>query len=255
VMVCSNSKGAPVVIKSMNKASVRDDWVANEVRAGSLLKHKGLVKFKEHLEDEKNNYIVLDMVKGDDLWQFMCNRNWQPLPEKEARGIFNQILKSVEYCHDMGVAHKDVKLENIMINKRGQTTLIDFGFCEFAFYSKLSSRYDGTLDYMPPEMLLRQPFNPYKADVFALGVLLFILLTGFFPFELKKRCRILSNGGLPFVDWTMPGIPQISNSVKDLLEKMLEPHPDRRITLPGITVHSWIKPRNPLNLWQVLPVK
>lgn len=252
-MVASNSRANSVVIKSMNKNSVRQDWVDNEVKAGLLLRHKSLVKFREYFHDETHNYIVLDTVKGDDMWQFMQNREWKPLSEREAKPIFKQIVKSIEYCHDMGVAHKDIKLENVMIDKKGKTTLIDFGFCEFASFVKLSTRYDGTLDYMPPEELLRHPFSPYKADSFALGVLLFILLTGFFPFDLKKRCRALGKGIQPQVDWKMEGIPPLSDCVKDLLEKMLEPSSGKRIGLHTIANHTWMK-RRYFDLWQALPV-
>jgi len=254
VMVAYNACSIPVVIKSMNKNSVRQDWVDNEVKAGLLLRNKSLVKFRDYFQDETHNYIVLDMVKGDDMWQFMQNRAWQPLTEKETKPIFKQIVKSIEYCHQMGVAHKDIKLENVMIDKKGKTTLIDFGFCEFASFVKLSTRYDGTLDYMPPEELLRHPFSPYKADVFALGVLLFILLTGFFPFELKKRCRQMSKGIKPQVDWKMDGLPSLSESVRDLLEKMLEPASDKRIDLQTLTNHPWMKRRYYFDLWQALPV-
>jgi len=250
VMVCLNNKGIEVVIKSMLKNSVRQDWVDNEVRAGGSLSHKGLVRFKEHIEDTQYNHIILDMVKGEDLWQFMNNRNWNPLPEKESRKIFSRILKSIDYCHTMGLAHKDIKLENVMINKKSKTTLIDFGFCEFSMLTKLSRRFDGTLDYMPPEMLLRRPFNPYKADVFALGVLLFVLLTGFFPWELKQRCKILSTGGSPVIDWTMPGIPPLSESVKNLIDSMVHPNPEQRFMLTYVSTHPWVKSRA---IWQILP--
>lgn len=257
-MLCSAPKGGEVVVKAMSKHTVRQDWVDNEARAGNILKNKALVKYRESFDDDHFNYIVLDTIKGEDLWQFMNSRGWAPLSEKEAKGIFTQVLRSVELCHEAGIAHKDVKLENVMINKKWKTTLIDFGFCEFVEPNQLSKRFDGTLDYMPPEMLLRQEFNPFKADVFALGIFLYILLVGCFPWDLKRRCRIISNGGMPTVDWSMPGTPaNLSVSVKNLIEKMLEPQPSERTSLPGVSTHPWVKPKTGFNLnfWQVLPTK
>jgi len=229
VMVAySGPKATPVVVKAMSKSSVKQEWVDNEVKAGSLLRCKGVVKMRESFQDSTHNYIVQELVKGDDFWQFMQNRNWKPLSEKEARNVFHQLAKSLEYCHEMGVAHKDVKLENIVIDKKWKTTLIDFGFCEFGSVGTLSSRFDGTLDYMAPEMLLRSPFNPFKADVFALGVMLFVLLTGNFPWGFKQRYRILAKGGLPCID-SMLGKHDLSVCAKDLLSKMLQPVPERDV--------------------------
>jgi len=252
VVIAKDPNGHEIVVKSMGKKTTKQHWVENEVKAGALLRRKNLVRFREHKEDALNHYVMLDVVKGEDLWHFMCKRHWKPLTEREASKVFKGVLKSVEYCHEMGVAHKDVKLENVMIDFKQRTTLIDFGFCEFSFFTKLSHRFDGTLDYMPPEMLQRHPFNPFKADVFALGVLLFILLTGSFPFELEHRCKMISKGMAPFVDWT--STPPLSASVKLLVEGMLHPSQEKRMALSGVLRHPWIKPHSRFyNFWQVLP--
>jgi serine/threonine protein kinase len=230
-----------VVIKAMTKDDVKPEWVQNERRAGLLLKQKGLVKYVDSWEDAEHDYLVVDYVKGDDLWQFLQNRNWKPLTEKEARLVVKQVAKAIKYCHSNGVAHKDIKLENVMIDKKLHTTLIDFGFCEFIRDNHLSKRFDGTLDYMPPEELLRMPFDPFKADVFALGVVLYILVTGSFPFEWKKRCRQMAKGQIPRVNWTQPDLPQPSQALKQLLEGMLETSSHARLSLDDVLQHPWMK--------------
>jgi len=234
--------GSPVVVKKMRKLDIEPRWVANEVRAGEVLKNKkGIVKFREHFEDNTHEYVVADYVPGEDLFVYMQKREFQPMGEKRARRIFKQLGKALWYCHKKGIAHKDVKLENICIDKHGKPILIDFGFCEFSTPDQKSTRWDGTPEYASPEVLLNLPFDTQKADVYSLGVVLFILLTGLFPFELKKRCRILQSGGKPKVDWTKDYYPPLSESVKDLLTKMLECEPDKRISLEGVLQHRWTR--------------
>jgi len=242
VMLCTCEKGSHhVVVKAMKKKDVKEEWIQNETRAGEILRHKGICKFKECFEDEGYKYIVLCYVKGEDLWQFMENRHWKPLSERDARLILRQIAKSLQFCHESGVAHKDIKLENVMIDKKMHTTLIDFGFCEICNGKKLSKRFDGTLDYMPPEELLHIPFDPFKADVFALGVLLYVLLTGTFPFDWKARYKSLSRGKIPCLNWNAKNIPALSESVMELVDGMLAPSPDERLNLEECLSHPWMK--------------
>jgi serine/threonine protein kinase len=229
----------------MPKKDVEPRWVANEVRAGEMLKNKkGIVKYREHFEDEDNDYLVADYVKGQDLFVFMQKRDFKPLDERETRRIIKSLTKSLLYCHKKGVAHKDIKLENICIDRRLRTTLIDFGFCEFSHPDQKSTRWDGTPEYASPEILLNLPFDNQRSDVYSLGVVVFILLTGLFPFELKKRCKILQQGGKPKVDWSKDYYPMLSESAQDLIDKMLETDPDKRLDLEGVIDSPWMKKRD-----------
>lgn len=240
-----SSRGSPVVVKKMVKQKIEPDWVRNEVRAGEILKDaKGIVHFREHFEDESHDYVVVDYVKGEDLFVFMQNREFKPLKERQARLIVKQLGKSLQHCHELGISHKDIKLENICVSRSLRTTLIDFGFCEFSPNGHISTRWDGTPEYASPEILMNLPFSAQKSDVYSLGVVLFTLVTGMFPFDLKERCKLLENGGKPKVDWNHEYYPQLSPSLKDLLDRMLETDPIVRISLNDAMNHKWMKKRD-----------
>jgi len=242
VELATSIRGSPVVIKKMQKRNVEARWVANEVKAGEVLKNKkGIVKIRESFEDDTHTYVVADYVKGEDLFVFMQKRDFHPLPEGQARKMVQRLANALRFCHEGGIAHKDIKLENICLDKRRRPVLIDFGFCEFSAPDVKSTRWDGTPEYAAPEVLLNLPFSSQKSDVYSLGVVMFILLTGLFPFELKKRCRLLQQGGKPKVDWTKDYYPALSPSVKDLIDKMLEADPDKRTSLEGVLNHPWMK--------------
>jgi len=243
VMLCTCEKDSHhVVIKAMKKEEIKEEWVQNETKAGKILRHKGLCEFKECFEDEHYKYIVMEYVKGNDMWEFMQMRHWTPLMEKEARQVVRQIAKSLQFCHKQGVAHKDIKLENVMVDKKLHTTLIDFGFCEVCQDKiSLSNRFDGTLDYMPPEELLHIPFDPFKADVFALGVLMFVCLTGKFPFDWKDRYKSLCCGRIPSLNLESKEFRELSKPARELLLGMLRPIPDERFTLAECLSHEWLK--------------
>lgn len=241
VELAITTRGSPVVLKKMRKGEVEQRWIINEVKAGQVLKeNKSIVQIREHFEDETHLYVVADYVKGEDLFVFMQKREFKPLSEKQTKRIIRKLAKTLQYCHKKGIAHKDVKLENICLDRKNRPVLIDFGFCEFSAPNQKSTRWDGTPEYASPEVLLNLPFDTQKADVYSLGVVLFILLTGLFPFELKKRCKMLQRGGKPKVDWTKDYYPYLSATVKHLLDKMLEADPDKRITLQGVLNHPWM---------------
>lgn len=180
--------------------------------------------------------------KGSDLFSFLEARDFEPFPEAEARNIFVQLLDAVSYCHSNGIVHFDIKIENIMYNPVTKlVTLIDFGLCEFITKENqgMFSKCAGSLDYCAPELMKRGPkFFGTNADVFSLGVVLFVLLTGCLPFDLKLRLKAALNGlRHPFIEF----VGDLSETSKGLLKAMLEPNPAYRIDLKSIYQHSWLQ--------------
>ena len=150
-----------------------------------------------------------------------------------------QIIDAVEYCHDRGVSHKDLKMENVMIDKQSRVSVIDFGLCEFLEKEGISKSYVGTPEYVAPEVLQLIPFDPFKAEVFTMGAILWCLLTGTLSFDLDARVELIKNGMKPAPDFDIAA--ELSDSAKDLLENMLEADPQIRFSLKQVKEHPWTK--------------
>jgi len=249
VFLATNKKGKQFVVKKISMLRVTPELIRNEVYAGKKLSHPHIAKMIDNFNEGFYSYLVLEYVKGEDLLQHMLDRDWKPLKEKDAKSIFRQLLHSLLHCHKQGIVHHDVKLENVILTKRGKVKLIDFGLCEpVTSCTTLSQRWCGSFDYVSPEILLKTPYSGCKADVFSLGVILFSLLFSQLPFDFKERVHetVYSNRPhpplkFPFKDAETCIEFNVSDTAKDLLTKMMEPEQKKRISLEEIAKHPWMK--------------
>ncbi len=131
--------------------------IANEIKAGKLLKHPNVIPLMEVHEYVDCYELVFPFIEGVNLLKYMQSREFTPLPEVVARPICMQLTNAVEYCHSKEIAHMDIKLENIMISKGYKITLIDFGLSEPHTLSRLCISFGGSYEYAAPELLHRSP--------------------------------------------------------------------------------------------------
>lgn len=161
----------------------------------------------------------MEFVSGQSLLSYVKKKN--QLSEDEARLIFKNIVESVAYCHSNLITHRDLKLENVLLTTNNHTKLIDFGFSTCVSHKKKIKLFCGTPSYMAPEIVTRKSYSGAAADVWALGVILYVLLTGIFPFKAdndRDLYRRISRGVF--------GIPDsISEEGRDLLLRMLVSDP------------------------------
>jgi len=230
-----------VILKKINKQQVDAHLIRNEVTASKLLCHPNIVRTKTHFEDAQSSYLVLEYCEGTDLFGFMEERDFGLVPEQVLKHIFKQTVEAVHYFHNKGVAHLDLKLENVLIDKNNRVKVIDFGLCEINVnQTTIITRMCGSTDYICPEILASTPFNGFEADIWALGVMLYCMVFGELPFSFKERCRALRRFQ-PHPSVKFPANRQSASSLQDLLLKMLSVDPLKRPSVDQVLNHQWLQ--------------
>lgn len=208
-----------------------------EINILKKLDHPNILKLYEVFEDEKKYYLVTELCKGGELFDEIIQK--VQYSEKEAATIIQQILRAVSYCHQNNIVHRDLKPENVLIDKEMNNTLkiIDFGTAaEYKPGEKLKTTH-GTSYYIAPEVL----FKSYdeRCDVWSVGVILYILISGKPPFdgdddqeitEQVKKGKYKLSGGV----WDV-----VSQDARDLITQMLEFDYTKRVSSKQALDHIW----------------
>lgn len=231
--------GAKVAIKSYEKAKLTEPnhWrrVQQEISLMEQLNHPNLVRMLETIDSPKRIHIVMEYAGGCNLCTHVKAK--RRLPEPEARHIFVQIMAGLEYMHNNGVIHRDVKLENVLFTEEGDMKLLDFGFSVLCRDpNKKLKIFCGTPSYMAPEIVMRKEYLGRPVDVWSLGVLLYACLCGCFPFVAKTYPDLykkIAQAQITFPD-------HLSTNAKDLLRRMLHPDCASRITLSAVRKHAFV---------------
>jgi serine/threonine protein kinase len=213
---------------------LRKKSIKREISILKKLNHPGIVQLIEVIEGERNLYLVMEYIQGCSLQSFVHKKPWKRLDEQEAVGLFVQIIEALEYCHSKNISHRDIKLENILIENSNKIKIIDFGFATCK--QKKNYIYCGTPNYMAPEIIKKIDYLGPPVDIWACGVLLYIITTGGFPFGSSKESKVFKKiikGEIVFPD-------SISYNCKMLITDMLDPDPDTRITASQILEHPWV---------------
>ena len=215
------------------KGKDRSKRTRQEVEVLSDLKHKRIIGLRGWFEDDDNIYLVLQYISGRDLSKYFKN----DLPARDVTAkILLQIIDALKYCHRRGIIHRDMKLENILINSRMSIKLTDFGLCAIQnrenqyFYDEV-----GTARYTAPELLEGNGYNE-SVDVWGLGIIMFMLLTGKYPFDGSKRKSIFKRIRNKHIDYSKY---DLSKNEIHLLKRLLCKNPRYRIQLEDIPNHQW----------------
>lgn len=147
------------------------------------MNHPYIVKIHEAFETEENVYLVMDFVSGGSLHSYLKEKPSRRLEEEDAKRILKQILTALQYCHRKSIAHRDIKLENILLDQEKNIKIIDFGFSTCIPNDKKIKMFCGTPSYMAPEIVSKIEYAGPPADIWASGVLLYALTNGCFPFR------------------------------------------------------------------------
>lgn len=175
-------------MKSKAQDKLRQKSIKREIKILSKLKHENIVRFIDCFSTSENVYLVVELVDGTSLYELLKKQSNRRISESSARSIIKQVLQGLKYCHNRCVAHRDIKLENVIIAKDGSVKLIDFGFSTCIPNEKKIKMFCGTPSYMAPEIVQRKEYCGPPVDVWAVGILLFVLISGRFPFRGIKFC-------------------------------------------------------------------
>ena len=229
-----------VAIKIYDKVKMMDPHrrrnVRREIEVMAQLQHSNCVRLIEAINTSKQICLVMEYVQGGSLHGYLKQRALRRLEEAEARRVFVQIVTGLQYCHAKSIAHRDIKLENVLLDENREVKIIDFGFSTQTVAGQRSRMFCGTPSYMAPEIVARKEYSAAQADIWALGVLLFALLAGSFPFKGITDKDLYSKIQRGLFDLPV-SIPPLARA---LIQKMLTIEPSRRPACSDILKHAWI---------------
>ncbi|XP_050244820.1 calcium-dependent protein kinase 32-like [Quercus robur] len=231
--------------KSISKKKLRTSVDIEDVRREveimkHLPEHPNIVTLKDTYEDDDAVHIVMELCEGGELFDRIVARGHYT--ERAAAAVTKTIVEVVQMCHMHGVMHRDLKPENFLFANKKETSLlkaIDFGLSIFFKPGETFTEIVGSPYYMAPEVLKRN-YGP-EIDVWSAGVILYILLCGVPPFWAETEQGVAQAIIRSVVDFKRDPWPRVSDNAKDLVKKMLDPDPKRRLTAQGVLDHPWLQ--------------
>nr|KAF7421424.1 hypothetical protein H0235_009260 [Vespula pensylvanica] len=228
--------GASNLIKFMKDKSHRE---CMEFMSGGINPLK--LRLHDSIQEENYHYLVFDLVTGGELFEDIVAREFYS--EADASHCIQQILESVHHCHHNGVVHRDLKPENLLLASKAKgaaVKLADFGLAiEVSGESQAWYGFAGTPGYLSPEVLKKEPYGK-PVDIWACGVILYILLVGYPPFWDDDQHRLYAQIKAGSYDYPSPEWDTVTPEAKNLINQMLTVNPSKRITANEALKHPWI---------------
>lgn len=240
-----------VAIKLIKRDSIKKDSeseikIHREINSLRLLGHPNIVNLVEVLKSGKYIGIVLEYANGGELFDYILHHKY--LKENVAKKLFAQLVSGVDYMHLKGLIHRDLKLENLLLDKHKNIIISDFGFVNSYNRDRndLMKTSCGSPCYAAPELVLTQsPYSGRKVDIWSLGVILYAMLSGYLPFDddaenedsadIVRLYHYICSTPLTFPEYVSP-------LARDLLRKIIVSDPEKRIGMDEIRNHPWLAP-------------
>ncbi|PIN20576.1 Serine/threonine protein kinase [Handroanthus impetiginosus] len=233
--------GKSVAMKIVGKEKVirvgMMEQVKREISVMKMVDHPNIVELHEVMASKTKIYFAMEYARGGELFAKIARGR---LREDVARNYFQQLISAIDFCHSRGVYHRDLKPENLLLDEEGYLKVTDFGLSAFSDHLRqdgLLHTTCGTPAYVAPEVIGKKGYDGAKADIWSCGVILFVLLAGYLPFQddnIVAMYRKIYRG-----DFKCP--PWLSAESRKLITKMLDPNPSTRITIAKIMDSSWFK--------------
>ncbi|KAH6761766.1 sucrose nonfermenting protein kinase 2.3 [Perilla frutescens var. hirtella] len=237
-----------VAVKYIERGDKIDENVQREIINHRSLRHPNIVRFKEVILTPTHLAIVMEYASGGELFERISNAG--RFSEDEARFFFQQLISGVSYCHSMQVCHRDLKLENTLLDgsPAPRLKICDFGYSKSSLLHSQPKSTVGTPAYIAPEVLHRKEYDGKIADVWSCGVTLYVMLAGSYPFEdpenpkdFRKTIQRVIN-----VQYSIP--EHVSEECRHLISRIFVGDPAQRISIPEIKNHPWFLRNLPADL-------
>ncbi|CAN6678864.1 unnamed protein product [Malus baccata var. baccata] len=232
--------GESVAMKVLDRTTIIKhkmvDQIKREISIMKLVRHPYVVRLHEVLASRTKIYIILEFITGGELFDKIVHHG--RLSEGEARRYFQQLIDGVDYCHSKGVYHRDLKPENLLLDSLGNLKISDFGLSALPEQGvSLLRTTCGTPNYVAPEVLSHKGYDGAVADVWSCGVILFVLLAGYLPFDELDLTTLYSK--IEKADFTCPSWFPVG--AKSLIHRILETNPEKRIAIEQIRNDEWFQ--------------
>ncbi|XP_004698551.1 testis-specific serine/threonine-protein kinase 4 isoform X4 [Echinops telfairi] len=244
-----------VAVKIISKKKASEDYLnkflPREIQVMKVLRHKNLINFYQAIETTSRVYIILELAQGGDVLEWI--QRYGACSEPLAGKWFSQLSLGIAYLHSKGIVHRDLKLENLLLDKRENVKISDFGFSkmvtpnqlavrssssfrQMSCFAHLSQTYCGSFAYACPEILLGLPYSPFLSDTWSMGVILYTLVVARLPFDDTNLKKLLKETQK---EVTFPPNHSISQDCKNLILQMLR-QATKRATILEIIKDPWV---------------
>ncbi|QCE12613.1 5'-AMP-activated protein kinase [Vigna unguiculata] len=230
--------GQKVIVQILKRDNIKNMKMEEQVKLEHgilrLLKHPSIIKLHEVIETPTDICVVMEYASKE-LFDYVIERG--RLEEDEGRNIFRQIISGVEYCHNKMVVHRDLRPENILLNFVCDVKITGFGWSNIMHGGHFLNTSGGSSNYGAPEVMCRKLYIGPEVDVWSCGVVLYFILCGILPFDDENIPNLFTKikGGV----FTLPSY--LSPEARDLISKMLNVEPIKRITVSEIQQHPWLQ--------------
>ena len=239
----SRYTGDNVCIKIIEKIPFQENvedllLATRQIETLKILKHRNIMSLFEIYESPNFIFLITEYLSGKDLIEILITK--KRFSEEEAQKIFFQLVDALYYMHKMNICHRDIRTEHIIFDKNKTPKIVGFSYS--TFYTKNQKLKDsfGSLCYACPEIILENSYDPELADIWSLGVVLYVMVCGYLPFgeeNDEKNKDLIIHGKIEFPK-------EMTNKLKDLLRHMLDVNTKKRYNFTKIMKHPWFKPYN-----------
>ncbi|XP_076640537.1 nuak family kinase 1 isoform X2 [Colletes latitarsis] len=229
--------GQEVAIKTIKKCKIETEAdlirIRREIQIMSSVQHPNIIHIYEVFENREKMVLVMEYAAGGELYDYLSER--KVLTEHEARRIFRQIATAVFYCHKHKICHRDLKLENILLDQAGNAKIADFGLSNVFDEQRLLNTFCGSPLYASPEIVKGTPYHGPEVDCWSLGVLLYTLVYGAMPFDGSNFKRLVKQ-----ISQSAYFEPKKPSPASPLIKDMLTVCPGKRADVERICTHWWV---------------